>query len=278
MKKSLLIITLLAAICSGLFAGPDYPFEVKKSGKGQKSLIFIPGYGCSGAVWDETRAQFEKDYTCYVLTMPGFAGVKPEENPDIFRWVSSISAYIRENHISKPVLIGHSLGGTIAQWVASDYPSLVSGIVVVDALPCLSALSNPGFKALPEPDCTKFRTGFLSLPPASFEQMQKTAIASMVTDTSRIAVIVDWSMKSDRNTQALIYCQLLNTDLRDTIKAVHCPALILLEPGFKSMKSQITDQYSKLGGANLHYGNNGLHFIMYDDKSWFFQELKTFLH
>jgi pimeloyl-ACP methyl ester carboxylesterase len=32
-----------------------YPFTVQESGHGEKSIIFIPGLGCSGDVWKETR-------------------------------------------------------------------------------------------------------------------------------------------------------------------------------------------------------------------------------
>ena len=32
-----------------------YPFAVQQTGHGEKSIIFIPGLGCSGDVWKETR-------------------------------------------------------------------------------------------------------------------------------------------------------------------------------------------------------------------------------
>jgi len=50
----------------------------------------------------------------------------------------------------------------------------------------------------------------------------------------------------------------------------------LLEPSFKGEKG-ITEQYSKLKTAQLEYANKGLHFIMYDDKEWYLNELKAFL-
>jgi hypothetical protein len=61
-------------------------FEVVKSGQGSKSMIFIPGFSCSGEVWNETKTKFEKDYTCYTLTMAGFAGVKPQPNSSFKNW------------------------------------------------------------------------------------------------------------------------------------------------------------------------------------------------
>ena len=79
----------------------DY-FEVIKSGQGSKSIIFIPGFASSGEVWDETKTIFEKDHTCYVLTMAGFAGVEPQLNSSFKNWENRIANYIIENKINKP--------------------------------------------------------------------------------------------------------------------------------------------------------------------------------
>lgn len=64
------------SVCS--FA-EDYSFSVIKSGIGKKSVIFIPSFASSGDVWKEAVAELGTHYTCYVLTMAGFAGVPPEK-------------------------------------------------------------------------------------------------------------------------------------------------------------------------------------------------------
>lgn len=37
-----------------------FPFDVKVSGQGKQSIIFIPGFACSGNVWKETVLRYEK--------------------------------------------------------------------------------------------------------------------------------------------------------------------------------------------------------------------------
>jgi len=79
MKKYifLVIALLLSVLCVNVFAQTKtYPFEVVKSGKGKQSIIFLPGFASSGDVWNETKANFEKDFTCYTFTM----AVLPESN------------------------------------------------------------------------------------------------------------------------------------------------------------------------------------------------------
>ncbi len=277
MKKTLLVIAGIVLVITAISAQGNYPFTVKKSGSGGRAILFIPGFACSGDVWNETVAQYSHTHTCYVITLAGFAGTPAVPDPDIKGFVDAIARYIQENKIDHPIITGHSLGGVMAEWLAADHPQLVSGIVVVDALPCLPALSIPGFKPEVNPDCAKFIGRFKDVDDKSFYQLQKVSLASMIADTAEIETAVQWSVKSDRVTLALIYCQLFNTDLRAHIAAVKCPALIMLEPGFKTLQSNIADQYKNLAGAKLVYAGKGLHFIMYDDKKWYFDTLKSFI-
>jgi pimeloyl-ACP methyl ester carboxylesterase len=55
----------------------------------------------------------------------------------------AVADSIREQHLEKPILIGHSLGGVLALAVAADAPDLVGGVMVVDSLPLLPASMNP---------------------------------------------------------------------------------------------------------------------------------------
>ncbi|GAB4465403.1 MAG: hypothetical protein OHK0057_02150 [Thermoflexibacter sp.] len=89
--------------------------------------------------------------------------------------------------------------------------------------------------------------------------------------------MVRWSVQSDKKTFATTYCDFYNVDLREKIKAIRCPSLILLESYFVNIKPQIDAQYKNLKTANLQYANKGLHFIMYDDKDWYLSQLKTFI-
>ena len=70
MKRLLLTLMLLGT--SLLIFAQDYPFSVVKSGTGKQTVIFIPGFACSGDVWAETVSVLKDSYTCYVLTMAGF--------------------------------------------------------------------------------------------------------------------------------------------------------------------------------------------------------------
>ncbi len=265
------------AVCNIFGQQTAYPFEVKKSGKGNQSLIFIPGFASSGDVWSETAAKFENNFTCYTLTMAGFAGTKPQAEASFKDWENGIAAYIRNNKIDKPIIIGHSMGGGLALAIAADYPELAGKIIIVDALPCLAAMSDPNFTSKENNDCSSTITQLTAMNDEQFRKMQAQAIPRLLADPSMQETVIGWSVKSDRKTFAKMYCDFFNTDLREKIKNIQCPSLILLESFFVNLKPTIESQYRNLKNANMQYASKGLHFIMYDDKDWYLNQLANFL-
>ena len=280
MKKLIKLSFLLALtlFSVNIFARKSsFPFEVKITGKGTQSIIFIPGFSCSSDVWNETKMPLEKKFTCYTLTMAGFAGAPAQDNPSFKNWEKGIADYILLNKIKKPIIVGHSMGGGLAMALAADYPDLFSKLIIVDALPCLAAMQNPDFKSKENYDSSASVAQFTTMGNEQFYQMQKGMMPQLLQNTSKLEEVVGWSVKSDRKTFAMMYADFLNTDLRDKITGIKCPTLVLLESYFINLKPVIEDQFKNLKTAQLQYANKGLHFIMYDDKEWFDAQLSQFI-
>lgn len=255
----------------------DYPFEVNRSGSGNESIIFIPGFTCPAAVWNETLPYFQKKYTCYTVTMSGFAGTPARSDASFKHWEEGIAQFIKDKKIH-PIVVGHSMGGGLAMALAADYPDIISKIVVVDAVPCLAAFRNPDFKSNPDNDCSGTIKQYTAMPDSQFLQMQRVGMRYLVADTSRIDQLVNWSATTDRVTFAKMYCDFTNTDLRNSIAHVKCPSLIMLEPSFERVSDMIDSQFSKLKQAKIVYATKGLHFIMYDDFDWYIDQMTTFIN
>src|SRR4051812_26228660 len=130
MKKFINIFYLLALVLTFVQESVSQSatsFKVDITGKGKQSLIFIPGLTCPGAVWDETLAHLKGKYTCYVLTLPGFAG-QPTVPRDQYlaSMRDEVISYIHANRLKHVIIIGHSLGGFLGLSIASKEPDLVS--------------------------------------------------------------------------------------------------------------------------------------------------------
>ena len=275
--KSVLVAAIMALLSFSIQAQNVPSFSVRKSGNGKQAVILIPGYSCSGRVWNETLKNISAKNTCYVITFAGFAGQKPQANPEYKQWEDDLAAYIKKNKIEKPVIIGHSLGGVMAYMLAADYPELVSKFIIVDALPCLSAMFNPAFVSQEQNDCSGIVSKFKSMDDKGFLSMQKQSIPSLMSDTTMRDTVINWGLISDRNTLGLIYCQFINTDVRAKLANIKCPSLVLLESNFKNYNDAIQKQFAGLKNTSLKYADKGLHFIMYDDKDWYLAQVNEFL-
>jgi len=271
----------LCIALASLFAAPargsqPYPFSVNVSGTGSP-VLFVPGFACSGHVWDETVARYSAAHTCHVLTMAGFAGEAAGADPEFTQWVAAIGQYLYDQRLKGVTIVGHSIGGMIAVALAADNADMVSSIVVVDAVPFLAALQDPAAKADPHADCAAMAAGMMAMDSARFAFGQQMTVSGMVAAREKQPEILKWSLQSDKNTIGRIFCQFGNTDFRDRLEKVACPSLILLEAPFTHLKAPIEGQYAGLKQANFQYATTGLHFIMYDDPTWFFAQLDTVL-
>src|SRR5450432_1331191 len=138
MKKifvSFLMFTMVSAYCQ------QKSFKVEVYGKGE-TVILIPGFACSGDVWQAIVDKLKAKYQLHVLTLAGFAGVPPIDTPILKTAKNDLIKYVTDNHLNKPVLIGHGMGAFLSLWVASEEPSLFSKILCVDGVPFMSAMSN----------------------------------------------------------------------------------------------------------------------------------------
>jgi N-formylmaleamate deformylase len=235
MRFSLLISSLLVACghaapadhddtAHGVFsdrAFKPHTFDAKVSGEGQP-VIFIPGLGCPGDMWDGTVAKLH-GVQAHELTLAGFAG-KPAIKPPLAAAVrKELVRYIRANKLQKPIIVGHSLGGTIAYWLAETAPDLIGGTIVVDAGPALADTDPTTARTL--------RNMWAQAGDDELPEQIKSAYSGMVADPAHIAPFIDAIAKSDRQTMGDAIFELVKTDLRPQLAQIRAPLLLVLADG-----------------------------------------------
>jgi pimeloyl-ACP methyl ester carboxylesterase len=100
---------------------------------GRTPIIFIPALFCGASQWQREIAALGDRYDIYALTLPGFDGRPRDTGGDLMgRATADIATLITTRHLDHPVLIGHSLGGTLAILFAEHRSSEVRGIIAVD--------------------------------------------------------------------------------------------------------------------------------------------------
>ncbi|MEZ5344768.1 MAG: alpha/beta hydrolase [Pyrinomonadaceae bacterium] len=275
--RSPFVIFIMLLCFSAGYAQHVSSVNAIEKGNGKETVILLAGLGTSSEVWNETMNSLSDNNKVYAISFSGFAGNTAQADPSIELWEKDILKFIKDKHIKNPILVGHSLGGTLALKIAADHPGIVSKLVIVDALPSPSAINKPDFKRNSNLDCTPSIKQFEGMNENEFYSFQKNLVSQMVTDSKDREAVLGWFAKSDRMTFGKIYCELLNTDLRKSIAAIKSPTLVMFQPLFKSKKSEVKAQYSSLKNSDIRFAGKGLHFIMYDDTEWFLDNLRSFL-
>ncbi len=278
------IILVLAVLAFANVFGQQKSFEVKVTGKG-KPVILIPGYSCSGEVWNETVDHLKNKYQLHVVTIAGFAGAKPIEDEEILKTVrDEIIQYVKVNKLKKPMLIGHSLGAFMTLWLNSTTPELFGKGICVDGLPFVSAIGKPEtnaetLKKQPQFNRETVINNFKSLPAEGYIKNMTRAMMYQVSDSVHAKKIAEWSFKSDRTTLGSTIVEMSTTDLRQEIAKIKSPILVMASIfGTKEVsEKEYNAQYALLKNKIIKVADSK-HFIMYDQKDWFLNEIDLFLN
>lgn len=108
--------------------------RVERFGRaGAGAIVFIPALFCGSWQWNAQINALSKSYDVFVVTLPGFDGRPMIGGGDLMnRAARSMATLIVAHRLHRPIVVGHSLGGTLAVFFAERYPSDVSNVVTVE--------------------------------------------------------------------------------------------------------------------------------------------------
>jgi len=103
-------------------------------------MIFLHGFGASIGHWRSNLAELSQVNTVYALDLLGFGGSEKAIAPYSAQlWVEQVYDFWK-TFIGQPViLVGNSIGSLISLMVASQYPELAKGLVLI-------SLPDPGLQ------------------------------------------------------------------------------------------------------------------------------------
>lgn len=259
---------------------------------GGRDIILIPGLSSSPEIWQGTVDHLGAGWRVHRIHVQGFAGAPAEGNaqgatpsPVAAPVAEEIARYIREKGLTKPVVVGHSMGGTIGMMLAARHPDAVGKLMVVDMVPFMGAMfAAPGTSAESvTPVADQIWAAQANSPREAYVAQATTSINGMINTESRRAEALEDMRESDQKVSAAAFRELITTDLRPELSKITAPTeVVYAKFNDPRMTPQITDSIYRMSFANLKDAqlkriDDSAHFIMFDQPQAFYADLDAFL-
>lgn len=234
--------------------------------EGRESLAFIHGGGADGTAWLQQRAYFSRDFNVFIFELPGHGAAQGEPLQDIAGCARWVKGALDELKVSKPFVIGHSMGTFIAMSLALRYPELPKGLVLVGAS---AKLEVPILLSLREVMTKDFRRGVESFCDVVFS---KAAPAEM----KRLAA--EQMMKTPAHVMLHDMAAALRFDARGEVQAIRSPTLLVC--GDEDAASPVEDSRylaGQIAGSRLAVVGGAGHLPMVERADEFNKTLEEFV-
>ncbi|MEO6847548.1 MAG: alpha/beta hydrolase [Chthoniobacterales bacterium] len=119
-------------------------YELEGSGK---PLILIPGYACYGNIWSLIRRELVGHFKLLVIDNRDSGRSESSETAyTIDDMAEDVASLIQTLGLEKAHILGHSMGGAIAQTLAARHPALVDKLILSNTIVQFSAVSSSIFR------------------------------------------------------------------------------------------------------------------------------------
>ena len=105
----------------------SYRLNLKKD---KPYLVFLHGYNGNSKSWAYQFDYFKNKFSLIAIDFPGFGGSEAMSNPDMFKVSCLIYRALKSINVDRFSLVGHSMGGMLAQIISSNYPESLEKLIL----------------------------------------------------------------------------------------------------------------------------------------------------
>lgn len=189
-----------------------------------KPLVFLHGIGGAARGWRNQLDFFGERYRAIAWDMPGYGGSATLPSVSISTLADALQEFLQQVGASRPILVGHSIGGMIVQQWLVKHPHAATAVVL--------AQTSPAF-GKPDGD---WQRNFINarLGPLDRGETLVSLAPSLVReligdnpDADGIALARDCMAAVPEATYRATMLALMGFDLRQALKQITVPTLVL---------------------------------------------------
>jgi 3-oxoadipate enol-lactonase len=187
-------------------------------------LVFLHGIGGAARGWRGQIATFSDRYRAIAWDMPGYGNSAPLATVDIATLANALQDFLDQVGATKPVLVGHSIGGMIVQQWLVKHPSAAAAVVLAQTSPAFGKADGEWQKAFIEARLGPLDRGetMASLAPTLVKELvgEDPDVAGMEIARDCMAAVPEASYRASM-------LALLGFDKRSALPEIRVPTLVL---------------------------------------------------
>jgi 3-oxoadipate enol-lactonase len=187
-------------------------------------LVFLHGIGGAARAWRGQLDFFKDRYRTIAWDMPGYGGSAPLPTVSIAALAGALQDFLQQVGATKPILVGHSIGGMIVQQWLSKNPDIAGAVVLAQTSPAFGKPDGDWQKAFIDARLGPLDRGetLASLAPSLVKELvgDEPDVSGMDLARDCMAAVPAASYRA--TTLAL-----MGFDLRNALKSIAVPTLVL---------------------------------------------------
>jgi 3-oxoadipate enol-lactonase len=187
-------------------------------------LVFLHGIGGAARAWRGQLEFFGDRFRAIAWDMPGYGGSAPPAKYSIAALASALQDFLQQVGATKPILVGHSIGGMIVQQLLAKSPDVAGAVVLAQTSPAFGKPDGDWQKAFIEARLGPLDRGetLVSLAPSLVKEL-----VGDNPDVSGMELARDCMASVPEATYRATMLALMGFDLRDALKNIAVPTLVL---------------------------------------------------
>ena len=187
-------------------------------------LVFLHGIGGAARAWRGQLDFFKGRYRTIAWDMPGYGGSAPLPTVSIAALASALQDFLQQVGATKPIIVGHSIGGMIVQQLLAKSPRIARAIVLAQTSPAFGKPDGDWQKAFIDARLGPLDRGetLASLAPSLVKEL-----VGDDPDVSGVDIARDCMAAVPEATYRATMLALMGFDLRRALKSIAVPTLVL---------------------------------------------------
>jgi pimeloyl-ACP methyl ester carboxylesterase len=242
-----------------------------RTGRSKPPLILLHGLTANGACWTAVAQAIEEDYDVIMLDARGHgkSGV-PDHGYRYEDHANDVVGLIKALRLSRPILIGHSMGGMVAALVASRNPGLLRCLILADP----TFLSPKVQREVRDSDVADQHRRYLSM------SLEDVVAEARIRHPDRSMDTIELIARARLQTSMAGFDVLTppNPDYRQVVSAIEVPSLLVIGGPAGVVSPEVAADLQRINPRlqveQIPEAGHGLH---YDQPERFAFVVKSFL-